>query len=273
LPGVREVHAVDAAGVHPLLLALGSERYTPYRPADRPQELLTQASAILGQGQLSLAKYLWIINSDDEGAPASSDTRAFFEHTLRRVDWRRDLHFQTCTTIDTLDYSGDGLNQGSKLIIAASGRPLRDLATCLGGISSLPKGLTEPRVAAPGVLVVHGERYSDSRARSQLENACDTFEPPAGLQGFPLIVVVDDSDFAARTWDNFLWMTFTRSNPATDVYGLGAFTKDKHFGCRGSLVIDARQKPHHAPGLMEAPETLAKVDARATRGDALASFL
>ncbi|MGH7139292.1 MAG: UbiD family decarboxylase, partial [Pirellulales bacterium] len=30
LPGVRAVHAVDAAGVHPLLLAIGSERYVPY---------------------------------------------------------------------------------------------------------------------------------------------------------------------------------------------------------------------------------------------------
>ena len=65
-PGVRAVHAVDAAGVHPLLLAIGSERYTPYLQSPAPQELLTQASAILGQGQLSLAKYLLIAAHDDD---------------------------------------------------------------------------------------------------------------------------------------------------------------------------------------------------------------
>ena len=62
LPGIKAVNAVDASGVHPLLLAIGSERYVPYRPTDRPQELLTQANAVLGQGQMSLAKYLWIID-------------------------------------------------------------------------------------------------------------------------------------------------------------------------------------------------------------------
>ena len=47
LPGVKEVNAVDASGVHPLLLAIGSERYVPYQKNERPQELLTQANAIL----------------------------------------------------------------------------------------------------------------------------------------------------------------------------------------------------------------------------------
>ena len=62
LPGIKSVNAVDASGVHPLLLAIGSERYAPYKPTTQPQELLTQANAILGQGQMSLAKYVWIID-------------------------------------------------------------------------------------------------------------------------------------------------------------------------------------------------------------------
>ncbi|MEZ6125501.1 MAG: UbiD family decarboxylase [Planctomycetaceae bacterium] len=57
LPGVHAVHAVDESGVHPLLLAIGSERYVPYAAQRQPMELLTNANAILGQGQLSLAKY------------------------------------------------------------------------------------------------------------------------------------------------------------------------------------------------------------------------
>ncbi len=127
LPGVKAVHAVDATGVHPLLLAIGSERYTPFASGgtqpggNRPQELLTQAHAILGQGQLSLAKYLLIVNSHDDPALDIHDIPAFFRHLLQRVDWSDDLHFQTHTTIDTLDYSGQGLNAGSKVVIAAVG--------------------------------------------------------------------------------------------------------------------------------------------------------
>src|SRR5262245_42488602 len=121
LPGVKAVHAVDAAGVHPLLLAIGSERYVPYCER-KPQELLTLANAILGQGQLSLAKYLLIIAQEDDPTLDIHDIPRFFQHLLRRVDWRTDLHFQTCTTIDTLDYSGTGLNEGSKVVIAAAGK-------------------------------------------------------------------------------------------------------------------------------------------------------
>ena len=127
MPGVAGVHAVDAAGVHPLLLALGSERYLPYEKRREPRELLTQANAILGQGQLSLAKYLLIAAEEDNPQLDLNDLPVFFRHLLERVDWRRDLHFQTRTTIDTLDYSGSGLNRGSKVVIAAVGDKRRDL--------------------------------------------------------------------------------------------------------------------------------------------------
>jgi 4-hydroxy-3-polyprenylbenzoate decarboxylase len=114
LPGVKAIHAVDAAGVHPLLLAIGSERYTPYEAERRPQEILTQANAILGQGQLSLAKYLLIVAHEDQPNLDIENIESFFRHLLERVDWQRDLHFQTRTTMDTLDYSGTGVNQGNR---------------------------------------------------------------------------------------------------------------------------------------------------------------
>ncbi|NQX98262.1 MAG: UbiD family decarboxylase, partial [Flavobacteriales bacterium] len=117
IPGLHEINAVDAAGVHPLLLAIGSERYTPYQEVKQPQELLTIANHILGKGQLSLAKYLFISNKDDAPELSCNNIAAFFTHILERVDWRRDIHFQTKTTIDTLDYSGTGVNQGSKVVI------------------------------------------------------------------------------------------------------------------------------------------------------------
>ncbi len=148
LPGVRAVHAVDAAGVHPLLLAIGSERYLPYRERHAPQELLTQANAILGNGQLSLAKYLWIAADQDNPQLDIHDIPAFLRHMLERIDWSRDLHFQTRTTIDTLDYSGCGFNQGSKVVLAAVGPACRTLPSELPADPRLPDGFSNPQVAA-----------------------------------------------------------------------------------------------------------------------------
>ena len=165
VPGVHAVHAVDAAGVHPLLLAIGSERYVPYAKERRPQELLTCANAILGQGQLSLAKYLLIVAKEDDPDLDIHDIPAFFRHLLERVDWRTDLHFQTCTTIDTLDYSGTGLNEGSKLVIAAAGPTRRALPTAVPDGLRLPDGFGEPRVCLPGVLAVQAPPYSATRRR------------------------------------------------------------------------------------------------------------
>jgi 4-hydroxy-3-polyprenylbenzoate decarboxylase len=87
------------------------------------------------------------------------------------------------------------------------------------------------------------------------------------------VTLVDDSIFASRTLRNWLWTTFTRSNPAVDVGGIGAHTDDKHWGCTGSLIIDARIKPHHAPPLIEDPNTTAKVDAMAARGEPISKYL
>ncbi len=262
LPGVKAVHAVDAAGVHPLLLAIGSERYTPYRQPDQPQELLTQANAILGQGQLSLAKYLLIVAEDDRGHLDLHDIPAFFQYLLERIDWRRDLHFQTTTTIDTLDYSGHGLNQGSKLVLAAVGPRRRTLATALPDQLLLPEHFQEPRLILPGVLVIKGPPCTDylPGEDSAILKFCAFFSGSVQLSAIPLIVIVDDSDFCAATLNNWLWVTFTRSNPAADTYGIDSFITAKHWGCNGSLIIDARRKPHHAPELLDDPAIENQVD-------------
>jgi 4-hydroxy-3-polyprenylbenzoate decarboxylase len=262
IPGVHAVNAVDAAGVHPLLLAIGSERYVPYADKRKPRELLTCANAILGQGQLSLAKYLFIVAKEDDPALDVHDVPAFLRHVLERVEWRNDLHFQTRTTIDTLDYSGSGLNEGSKVVIAAAGPKRRELAKELPPGLRLPAGWREPRVALLGVLVV--------------ELACGAplkVEPCEPVDAFPLIVIVDDADFAARSLNNFLWVTFTRSDPAADVHGVGAFMEQKHWGCTGPLIIDARRKPHHAPPLVEDPAVTKRVDALAAQGGPLRGII
>ncbi len=272
IPGVKAVHAVDAAGVHPLLLALGSERYMPYLDRGEPQELLTQGNAILGNGQLSLAKYLWITD-DPTGELDIHDVSAFLRHMLERVDWRRDLHFQTRTTIDTLDYSGSGFNQGSKLVIAATGGPIRALATELPNDLVVPDGFKNPRLVIPGIIAIEAHPFQSPGDQQELARFVQSMSGDPRLQRVPLITLVDDSDFASRSLNNWLWVTFTRSNPATDVDGIDASVEHKHWGCRGAIVIDARIKPHHAPPLIEDADTVRKVDARATRGGPLGRFL
>lgn len=267
IPGVRAVHAVDAAGVHPLLLAIGSERYVPDAAERRPQEILTTANAILGQGQLSLAKYLWIVAHEDDPDLDIHNIPAFFAHVLRRVDWSNDLHFQTRTTIDTLDYSGHGLNQGSKVVIAAAGPVRRELPAELPSGFRLPGGYGDPRVVMPGVLAVQGPGYRYDNG--DILAFCRSFGPDDAVRAFPLVVVVDDSEFAGRNVRNFLWVTFTRSDPASDIEGLGGFIDRKHWGCTGPLVIDARIKPRHAPPLVDDPEIERRVDALAAPGGPL----
>jgi len=292
LPGISSIHAVDAAGVHPLLLAVGSERYLPWKNSSRPAELLTQASAILGQGQLSLAKYLFIANQSDDPNIKASDIQSFFNHVLRRVDWRRDCHFHTETTIDTLDYTGKGFNNGSKLVVAARGQPVRELPTEIPQDIRLPSGFSKPTVCMPGVLVITGPLIQprpsletpDEKAiwgtmgqqaqwAKDIERFTRLIHQTDDIMKWPLIVVTDDSAFSAANLENFLWVTFTRSNPATDVHGIGETTHQKHWGCTGPLVIDARLKPHHAPPVEEDPTVVAKVDSLCSKDGPLAGII
>jgi len=266
--GVKEVHAVDAAGVHPLLLAIAGERYVPYSAVRQPQELLTVANAILGQGQLSLAKYLLIAAHEDAPDLHTHDIAAFLGHVLERADWRSDLHFQTATTVDTLDYSGSGLNEGSKVVIAAAGPVRRRLATESPAGLELPPGFGPVAVCLPGVLAVQGPPSVQGRGEGdpQLDEFCRFYRDRDSFAGFTLIVICDDSTFTAATLNNFLWTTFTRSNPATDIYGIRPETRGRHWGCSGPLVIDARIKPFHAPPLVDDPAVERKIEALAAPG-------
>ena len=267
LPGVHATHAVDVAGVHPLLLAIGSERYVPYGELV-PREILTQANAILGFNQASLAKFLLITAHQDNPDLNIHDLRAFFGHVLERFDPTRDLHFQTRTTMDTLDYSGTGLNEGSKVVIAAAGPPVRSLGTERPS-ATLPAGFEGPVVVMPGVLAVGGPTWTEDSAQA-LADALVTDEVFRGLDTrWPWIVLVDDPASVAGRLEDFLWIVFTRTNPSHDIFGVASSTEHKHWGCRGSMILDARIKPHHAPPLVEDPDVTRRVDELAAPGGPL----
>lgn len=257
IPGLKEVNAVDAAGVHPLLLAIGSERYTPYMPTKQPAELLTIANHVLGTGQLSLAKFLFI-TADDDNNINTHDIAAYLQFVLERIDWRRDVHFYTNTTIDTLDYSGNGLNMGSKVVFAAYGNKIRTLCTQVPeALNDINFGFKNPQLVMPGIIAMEGEKF-----RGYGENKMDrtgmnlqTTDTIESLSEVALIVLCDDANFVAATLNNFLWVTFTRCNPSYDIFGIDTFTENKHWGCNGPLIIDARIKPHHAPPVEKDPST------------------
>ncbi len=272
VPGLRAMHAVDAAGVHPLLLAIGSERYVPYAER-RPQELWTIANAVLGFGQASLAKFLFIVAGEDAPELDVNDEAAFLTHLLERVDWTRDVHFQTRTTIDTLDYSGTGLNEGSKAIVAAAGDKRRTLRSDAPALLDLPSEFSGARVALPGVLLLKAPPFeSGEDGYASAESLAATLSSSSShdaLDGIALIVLVDDPEFTAADLKNFLWVTFTRANPSHDVHGVRSFVEHKHWGCEGPLIIDARIKPHHAPPLIEDPAITERVDRLVGPGGAL----
>ncbi|RFM25867.1 UbiD family decarboxylase [Deminuibacter soli] len=270
IPGVKAVHAVDAAGVHPLLLAIGSERYTPYAQVKQPAELLTLANRILGTGQLSLAKFLFI-TADPTNRLSIHDIQATMQYILERMDLTRDIHFFTNTTIDTLDYSGTGLNTGSKVVFAAYGEIKRQLCTEIPAALYNLQQFNHPVLAMPGVVCLQAKPFT-SYDEAQREMAMlneQLVDKTDALQQVPLLVITDDAAFTGATLNNYLWVTYTRSNPSHDIYGIDAFTQFKHWGCRGPMIIDARIKPHHAPPLEKDPAVEKSVDALFARNGSL----
>jgi 4-hydroxy-3-polyprenylbenzoate decarboxylase len=274
IPGLKEVHAVDAAGVHPLLLAVGSERYTPYLPTKQPAELLTIANHVLGTGQLSLAKFLFI-TADDQNRLTTHNEQAFFEYLLERIHLDRDVHFHTNTTIDTLDYSGTGLNTGSKVVFAAYGEPVRTLCQSVPEVIGRLPFVKDARWVLPGVVAFQTAAYSGVGAARETIREMDSYLRSSmnELMVLPLMIWCDDAAFTAANLRNWLWVSFTRSNPSHDIYGIDAFVENKHWGCRGPLIIDARIKPHHAPAVVTDPEIEKKVERLFDKGGSLSGVL
>ena len=272
IPGLKSVHAVDAAGVHPLLLAVGSERYTPYTPTKQPAELLTIANHILGTGQLSLAKFLFITGSDITHIDAQ-DTLSFMTYLLERINLTRDVHFYTNTTMDTLDYSGTGINSGSKVVFAAYGDKIRDLSKEVPAVLNALHGFGAAHLAMAGVVCIAAPVYTTAQEAASQMNALDAQLSDASLDGVAIIVICDDANFTAASLNNYLWVTYTRSNPSHDIYGIGSFTQNKHWGCTGPIVIDARIKPHHAPVLIKDEAVEKRVDRLFEKGGSLYSLI
>lgn len=239
IPGVHAVHAVDDAGVHSLCLALASELECPYLGSREPMGILKTANALLGFNQVSLTKYLFLAAKEDNAKLDVNNVAEFFTHMLERIDFGRDLHFQTSTTIDTLDYTGTKLNHGSKLVIAAVGAPKRTLRHNAEDLETLPEceGFKNAKIIMPGVVAIEAAANADINAlRGALRNW-------KFREHYPWVSVVDDT--CNMDLRDFLWVSFTRSDPAQDVHGAEEYFENKHWSIKAPLILDARIKPHH----------------------------
>jgi UbiD family decarboxylase len=244
MPSVRELWSYGETGYHSLAAAVVRERYR--------REALQSAFRILGEGQLSLTKFLLLTDRPVD----LRDFRATLEHVLARTHPETDLYVFPNTSMDTLDYTGPAVNEGSKGVWLGLGDPVRELPREVRREAPWPPGVTEVRVFCGGCLVVGGPRYS--------------VEPGAGARlaadpafaGWPLLVLTDEPARAARSPMNFLWTTFTRFEPAADLHAASRQMVRNHVSFRGPILIDARLKPGFPGELTADPVTRTRVGER-----------
>lgn len=237
MPAVKDLWSYGETGFHSLAAAVVKERYA--------REALGAGFRILGEGQLSLTKFLLLTDKPQ-------DLRNFknvFEHILERVDWASDFFIFDRTSFDTLDYASGKINRGSKAMLVGVGDKKRELKREFQG--SLPKGIKAAKVFCGGCLVVEAEAYAsdnDLAERIASSGAFDEFE----------IVVLHDKIEYADSADKFLWATWTRFNPSTDIYAKKLEVKNNHISYSAPIVIDSRMKPWY-PKEVEPREDIVKL--------------
>ncbi|MEP7213840.1 MAG: UbiD family decarboxylase [Acidobacteriota bacterium] len=241
MPAVRGLWSYGETGFHSLAAAVVRERYG--------REALSAGFRILGEGQLSLTKFLLLTDKPQD----LRDFTAVFEHILARVDWQRDFFIFSQTSFDTLDYASGKINHGSKAIMMGVGDAKRELAREFHGI--LPDGVSRAEVFCGGCLVVEAGKHSGSPDLGQRLARSGAFDD------WQVVVIHDDAD-VAKSADQFLWATWTRFDPATDIVAREAIVQNNHIGYSAPIFIDSRMKAHY-PAVVEArPDIVKLVDDR-----------
>jgi 3-polyprenyl-4-hydroxybenzoate decarboxylase len=241
MPAVRDLWSYGETGFHSLAAAVVKERYA--------REALSAGFRILGEGQLTLTKFLLLTDTPRD----LRDFRALFEHILARVEWDRDLFVFSRTAFDTLDYASGKINHGSKAILMGLGEAKRELPREFHG--ALPAGVDRAEVFCGGCVVVQGPAYSDEKDLGERMAKSGAFD------GWQVVVLHDDADFA-RSADKFLWSTWTRFNPATDIFAKSMRLEDNQVSYVSPVVIDARMKPWYPKEVAPHPDTVKLVDGR-----------
>ena len=244
MPAVEQLWSYGETGYHSLSAAAVKQRY--------PREAMASAFRILGEGQLSLTKFLLLVDRPVD----LKDFRATLTHVLERTRPETDLFVFANLSMDTLDYTGPAVNEGSKGVWLGVGEKVRDLPREFHAVSPLPNDAREPRVFSPGCLVVGGPAYSDDAGAAQ------RFAESPAFRDWPLVVLTDDPARAAKSPMNFLWTTFTRFEPAADIHAASKRIVRNHVALSGPILIDARMKPGFPDELFCDPATAGLVSRR-----------
>lgn len=242
MPGVRDLWSYGETGFHSLASAVVHERYG--------REAMASAFRILGEGQLALTKFLLVADR----ALDLSDFKAVLTHVLERADFSTDLYIFNHLSMDTLDYTGPEVNKGSKGVLLGIGEPRRKLYPEY--VAAPPAGTSASRAFCPGCLVVQGESYEK---QPQL---AEKIVRQNDLRDWPLVVLVDNLEKTLRSTASFLWTTFTRFEPAGDVFAAETRLGRHHLHYTPPIVIDARMKPNYPKELFCAPQMKEQVDRR-----------
>jgi 4-hydroxybenzoate decarboxylase subunit C len=241
MPSVRDLWSYGETGFHSLAAAVVRERYA--------REALVSAFRILGEGQLSLTKFLLLTDTPQD----LRDFPKLFEHVLARVRWESDLFVFSNVSMDTLDYTSGKVNEGSKAVMLGLGEPVRELPREFRG--ELPPGVTRAEVFCGGCLVAQGSAfYEDPGQAARLARE-------SAFAEWPLVVLHDDAG-VARSAPDFLWATWTRFEPASDIHAAGTDVRRHHLSYRAPVVIDARMKPGYPDELVVRPDIADLVDRR-----------
>jgi UbiD family decarboxylase len=245
MPAVERLWSYGETGYHSLAAAIVKQRYR--------REAMASAFRILGEGQLSLSKFLLVTDQHVD----VRNFRATLEHILARTRPETDLYVFSNLAMDTLDYTGPTVNEGSKGVWLGLGDPIRELPRSFTA-SELPHGITDVRVFCGGCLVVRAPSYESERDVGSRIAAAPAFAP------WPLIVISDEPERASRSDMNFLWTTFTRFEPAADIHAADRRIIRNHIAYAAPVVIDARMKPWY-PKELSCREDIADLVSRRWR--------
>jgi 3-polyprenyl-4-hydroxybenzoate decarboxylase len=244
MPAVEDLWSYGETGYHSLAAAVVKQRYK--------REAMASAFRILGEGQLSLTKFLLVVDRDVD----LRDFRATLAHVLERTRPETDLYVFANLSMDTLDYSGPTVNEGSKGVWLGVGEPVRDLPREFRPEGSPPSDMTGAEVFCPGCLVIGGP------SKEQDPAAAARYARHPAFAGWPLVVLTDEPARAARSTMNFLWTTFTRFEPAADVHAASVEVVRNHVSYTPPVLIDARLRPGFPDELFCDPETASTVERR-----------
>lgn len=242
MPAVKDLWSYGETGYHSLAAAVVKQRYK--------REAMVSAFRILGEGQLSLTKFLLVLDREVN----LRDFRSVLEHILARTDCKTDLYVFSNLSMDTLDYTGPSVNEGSKGVLLGVGDPIRTLPRQY--IGTTPHGIDLIEAFCGGCLVVSGRSHSEDPALPHRIARHDDF------QAWPLVVLVDDAKRAVQSSSEFLWTTFTRFEPAADIYAANKGIVRNHITYEGTVVIDARMKAPYPAELACDDDTSRLVDSR-----------